>query len=84
MGNQKSGDKDSEGFLYKLVKDYYSHLLLKEWVRPIVVGSPPTTQINDRFTAYYTNLWWVTHNPQKSMICSPTTTEIFDMFTNYH
>lgn len=56
MGNQKSGDKDSEGFLYKLVKDYYSHLLLKEWVRPIVVGSPPTTQINDRFTAYYTNL----------------------------
>lgn len=56
MGNQKSGDKDSEGFLYKLVKDYYSHLLLKEWVRPIVVGSPPATQINDRFTAYYTNL----------------------------
>lgn len=56
MGNQKSGDKDSEGFLYKLVKDYYSHLLLKEWVRPIVVGSLPATQIYDRFTAYYTNL----------------------------
>lgn len=38
MENQKSGDKDSEGFLYKLVKDYYSHLLLKEWVRPIVMS----------------------------------------------
>ncbi|OWF43470.1 Niemann-Pick C1 protein [Mizuhopecten yessoensis] len=27
----------SEGWLFRVVKDYYSHFLLKEWVRPIVV-----------------------------------------------
>ena len=50
LGNQKSGDKlkDSEGFLYKIVRDVYSHLLLKEWVRPIVVRRQPTHKDTQR------------------------------------
>ncbi|XP_062596314.1 NPC intracellular cholesterol transporter 1-like [Saccostrea cucullata] len=37
VSNQKSLDGNSGGCLYKIVKDYYSHFLLKEWVRPIVI-----------------------------------------------
>ena len=39
----KPGSKDKpdkqEGLLYTFVKDFYSHFIMKEWVRPIVVSA---------------------------------------------
>ena len=34
----KEALEKSEGILYILMNEYYSHFLLKEWVRPIVVS----------------------------------------------
>jgi hypothetical protein len=35
----KTGDSEG-GLLFTLVKHFYSHWLMKEWVRPIVVRTP--------------------------------------------
>ena len=38
-GSKEKPEKQ-EGLLYTFVKDFYSHFLMKEWVRPIVVSAP--------------------------------------------
>ena len=37
--DKSSRTENSEGCLYGFVKNYYSHAILAEWVRPIVVSS---------------------------------------------